>query len=176
MKNKWVVCLFLLMLIIMLSMSTVFYYMYLREKKRNTVAEPAVSEAVVHYPNTFSDIENYVLSTNKRMIVIGKTGCSFCNLFTPVLKEAAQKYSFEYMYFDIRTFSDEEYNKFLNNEILYVPAKCNASGEKIFFKDGFSTPLTLFLENGEIYDCIRGYKDSAFLYDALLKANFIQKK
>ena len=54
-------------------------------------------------------------------------------------------------------------------------AKCHKTGKEVELKEGFGTPLGLFIKNGETYDCVRGYKDRDNLLNIFKGINYIKQ-
>ena len=65
------------------------------------------------------------------VLVITKSGCSYCELYIPVFKKLVEEYELVTYYINVSTFDDEEYN--------YYKSKFTISG----------TPTTVFIKDGE---------------------------
>ena len=121
---------------------------------------------------SYEDILSFLNGVGKYMLVIGRSGCHYCDIYKPVLEDASSKYGFQYIYIDLMSLSEDEKSALLNSDII-VPGKCRKEGVDGYLKDGFGTPLTLFIDNKTSYDCIRGYVDERYLIKFLKDILFI---
>ena len=121
---------------------------------------------------TYEDILSFLESKEECMLVIGRKGCHYCDIYKPVLESASNIYKFEYMYVDVLELSESDRGLLLNSDIV-VPGKCRSEGIDGYLKDGFGTPLTLFIQNKTSYNCIRGYVDEYNLVNVLKEISFI---
>ena len=181
MKNKLAISIFVFSLILSLTLISYGYYIKNLNKNSNNYNDVYVNavykEVKEETENNFmeatnySDISNYI-STDKKMIVIGRTGCIHCEKYKPTVKSASDEYKFSVMYIDIKTLIEDDLNSLLDSDIL-IPSKCTSTGMDSKLRDGFGTPLTLILENGKTYDCIRGNVDKNTLINSLREAKYI---
>lgn len=176
MKHRFAICTLLLVAIVLLCNVA---YLYYKDKNPNMNSTIVVKNSVKSEPKeldamTLNDIEKYINRKGKTLLVIGKTGCSYCNAFMPILRNASSDYNFDYMYIDLTKLTKDDYSLLFDSSQIMIPAKCNDTGTQVSLKSGFGTPLSLFFENGTVYDCIRGYKDSAVLYEILAETKYIQ--
>jgi len=119
---------------------------------------------------TYLEFESLLARQNKNTyFVFGRTGCYYCEQFVPVLQNVVEKYKIEVIYLDLAAFNPSDYSNVLNTS-LTIPAKCSKTGQDTELRNGFGTPLSLFVNNKKTYSCIRGYKDEDKLV-AALKAN-----
>lgn len=123
---------------------------------------------------SYEDIKKYITENKKSMLIIGQTGCHYCEMYEPIVDSLSKDEKFDYMYIDVKKLNDEDRTKFFNSDIM-IPAKCTGDTEKSL-KNGFSTPLTLILEDGKSYDCIRGYKEKYAIKNSLIDAKYITEK
>lgn len=89
----------------------------------------------------------------KQVLYIGRTGCGYCEAFTPYMNYLSETYNFTYYYLDTNDISSEELKTLLE--------KVGQDYEE------FGTPYVVFLENGEKYDEIPGYIEEATLFEKL---------
>lgn len=122
--------------------------------------------------NRFSDFEYYVNRRQNSFIVFGKEGCHFCNMYKPVLEKAARELKIEVIYVDLGTAVKDDYYNILNMNLI-IPSKCTKDGVDTPIVNGFGTPLSLFVNEGATYDCIRGYKDYDTLVSILKQIGYI---
>lgn len=100
--------------------------------------------------------EETLMQEDKQMILIGREGCSYCQMFTPLLEYMSEQYGFDYLYVD----TDKITNKGLNNVI----EKLNID------PDDFGTPHLSLVQAGKVIDEIPGYVDEQELL-TFLKEN-----
>lgn len=121
-------------------------------------------------PTTYSEIDNLLNNDKTSMVVIGKTGCEYCQMYMPELKKVIANYKIDIIYIDIVNLSKDDYRTLLNSE-LTIPATCNDDGVDEPLNKGFGTPLTLFVNNRKSVDCIRGYTTNDAVLDKIKKNN-----
>lgn len=121
---------------------------------------------------SYDDILSFLNSDGKHMLVIGRSGCHYCDIYKPVLEDASNQYGFVYMYVDLMKLILDDRNLLLNSDII-VPGRCRKEGIDGYLKDGFGTPLTLFIDKKTSYNCIRGYVDEDYLIKFLKDISFI---
>ena len=149
----------------------------IREALRDQVdANSGETRDVVEYSSfvadTYDDILNYISSNDDHMLIIGRQGCHFCNLYKPIVEEVSNEYKFEYLYVDFLSLSKEDQQSLYMSEIK-IPGKCRDDKKDAFLYEGFGTPITLFIHNKTSYDCIRGYVDKDTLVSTLKEISFI---
>lgn len=124
------------------------------------------------FNNTYEEIVDYISGDDNYMLIIGKKGCYFCDIYKPIVEDVSSEYNFNYLFIDVLAFSNEDKQSFFNSEIK-IPGKCRDDGNDAYLYEGFGTPLTLFIHNKTSYDCIRGYVDKDNLISKLKEISFI---
>ena len=122
--------------------------------------------------SAYEEYEKILDNDFDNLIVFGREGCHFCEMYQPVLKEVANLYKIEIVYIDMASLSSEDYKKVIESA-LSIPAKCTKNREESDIGRGFGTPLSLFVRNKMTYDCIRGYKDKTDLIKDLKKIGYV---
>lgn len=97
--------------------------------------------------------------TEDKLVLIGRSGCSWCQLYQPVLDFWADYYEFDYTYVDTDELTSSVFNKLLKD--------INIDG------DDFGTPLTLVVKEGQVVDSINGYVDETKLFEFLKEYDFV---
>ena len=99
----------------------------------------------------------------KHIVYVASPSCGYCNMETPILKRIAGKYDLEIHYLNTENFYDrtiqdytEEGYKFINSSEVY--------------SDGYGTPNTIIVQNGEIIDGVYQYAEAKEL-ETLFKNN-----
>lgn len=82
----------------------------------------------------------------KNIILVARPTCSYCELFTPILKEAADNMDLEINYINTDSFTDEDWTTFTAS-LSYLS------------EEDWGTPLTLIVQNGEVVADNGGYVD-----------------
>lgn len=113
--------------------------------------EPTSDDNSAYVNINFIDYNGYKTvyeNSDKSILVLGQTGCSYCNKYKPVLQEVAKAEGVKINYLDIRKLSEDEWNTLLEDLNDY-------------FKDHeqWGTPLTLVLENKKVVDTLVGYTE-----------------
>lgn len=96
--------------------------------------------------------------TENKLVMIGRSDCSWCQLYQPTLDFMKEQYEFDYIYVDINKLSNSVFKKLLKD--------INVS------EDEFGTPITLVVSNNSVVDSINGYVDESELLEFLKKYEF----
>lgn len=94
-------------------------------------------------------IDNYLKmlkEDEKNIILIARPTCSYCEMFTPILKEAADDMNLVINYVNTDEFSSDDWEKF-------------ESSLSYFSENDWGTPLTLIVQNGKVVADNGGYTD-----------------
>jgi len=184
MKNRKLVCTVLLILIlIFVGIAACYGVVNFRTYNASINGEdlgagtqedeyPAISNSVLTVTN-YDDFNYYMKQNYNVFMVFGKQVCHFCSLYKPVLERVQKEYNRPIVYVDLSELSREDYSKVLNSSLV-IPAKCTNVNADTPISQGFGTPLSLFVNNGEVYDCIRGYKDYDTLVGLLKNIGYIK--
>lgn len=95
---------------------------------------------------TLDEYLKLIKEDEKNIILVARPTCSYCELFTPILKEAADDMDLEINYVNTDSFTNEDWTKF-NNSLSYLS------------EEDWGTPLTLIVENEEVIADNGGYVD-----------------
>lgn len=93
---------------------------------------------------TLDEYLNLVKGSEKSIILVARPTCSYCELFTPILKQAMEDMDLTINYIDTDTFSQEDWTTF-NGSLDYLQ------------NEEWGTPLTLIVQNGEVVAENNGY-------------------
>ena len=108
---------------------------------------------------TYSDYEKMVENNEAFVVVIERTGCSYCQMYMPIMEEYAKEKKIAVTYLNTDNLSQEEMNK-LSTTNNYLK------------KNQWGTPTTLFMLGDRIIDSIGGYvekdKVEAFFKDRVV--------
>ncbi len=92
------------------------------------------------------DIDEYLKlkkGSSKSIIFIARPGCSWCQLYTPIMKNVVYLYDIKVNHLNTDELTDDGVSKLINSDD--------------YFSDGYGTPLTLIVQNNKIVDMIEGY-------------------
>lgn len=109
------------------------------------------------YLNSFYEAYN---GTENKLVVIGREGCSWCQVFKPTVDLYKESYGFDYLYLDTGKVNSSSLAKLLKD--LDVKS------------DEFGTPLTVVVNNKTVVDSISGYADEDSLLEFLKKNGFVK--
>lgn len=116
----------------------------------------------------YTEIKSFSEVDNKKgtiMVTLGVDTCSHCQNFKKVMNEVAQEKQVEIYYLDANNIDDDH--------AYAIPLKCaDEANQKI--TDGFGTPLTLFLKDNKVVDCISGEVDAVSLKSKLRNNELIK--
>lgn len=105
--------------------------------------------------------ESTMMQEEQQIILIGRSGCSYCQMFIPLLDYMKEKYNFEYLYID----TDKITKKGLNTVI----EKLNIDPED------FGTPHLSLVKSGKVIDFIPEYVDEQELLSFLKKHGYVDE-
>jgi predicted bacteriocin transport accessory protein len=87
----------------------------------------------------------------KNILVIGRSGCSYCSKYKPVINEVAKEEGLKIYYLDIIKLTEDEWNTLFEKDLAdFVKANQN-----------WGTPSTIILEDQKVVDSFVGYTDKA---------------
>lgn len=87
----------------------------------------------------------YFNGTDKKIILIGRPTCHYCEIAEPILHNIAFEYNLDIYYLNIDDFSEEDTANFYHSDES--------------FSEGFGTPTLLVVGNGNIQDKVDGLMD-----------------
>lgn len=97
-------------------------------------------------------------SGEKKLILLAKESCVYCQMFEPLLNYMKEKYGFDYLYVD----TEKVTTKGLNEVIEKLEIDPN----------DFGTPHLSLVENGEMVDDLAGYVDEKVLLTFLVEYGY----
>ena len=107
---------------------------------------------------SYSDYKEMISNKETFPLVIGRTGCSACELFKPTMEAFISKYDIDVKYIDISKLSDEE-----NNEFSSLVG-FNSTPTTIFFKDGEQTSTYYRIVGSDTLDnVVKAYKRMGYV-------------
>ena len=105
---------------------------------------------------TVDDYLEYYQESDKTLVLIGRTGCQYCQIAEPIIRNLSYQYDLTIYYLNLDNFKEEDKSKLLNsNEV---------------FQSNFGTPLFLLVGNNSIIDKVDGLTDKAH-YKTFFKMN-----
>ena len=110
------------------------------------------------YLETFNSI---IESGEKKIILLGKESCPYCQMFQPLLDYMKEEYSFDYLYIDTTKITSKGLSEVI--ETLNIDP------------DDFGTPHLSLVEGGKVVDDILGYVDEKQLLNFLIKYEYAPK-
>lgn len=108
---------------------------------------------------TYSEYLEKVNSNEPFVVVIVKDGCTYCEMYEPILEEVAGEYNLPISYINLANITDEEYNDLVKTN-SYLK------------KNDWGTPTTLFMLGNTVVDSIGGYVDKD-TFVSFAKENFV---
>ena len=101
----------------------------------------------------YNSFLNILDQENKSIIVIGKEDCKYCEDLKTVLNKIAKNYDIVFNYLNIVNFDSED-SKNVESKLL-----------QLGYKDGFSTPILLIVENGKLLDYVVGSSNEEYFIE-----------
>ncbi|HOO67821.1 MAG TPA: thioredoxin family protein [Bacilli bacterium] len=94
----------------------------------------------------YEELQEAIESEDYTVVYVGRSSCSYCLKFLPIMKEAQENYGFITAYVDLTEVTDEEYYYLLDFDE--------------FFETYFgSTPMVVIFKDGEYINGTVGYTD-----------------
>ena len=114
---------------------------------------------------TIDEYLELMKSEDKKVVYIARPTCSYCQLESPIIKKIGSKYNLKIYYLNTQGFFDEEKQDYTEDGRKFM-----SSNE--VYKEGWGTPNTIIVQNGDIVDGIYQYVEEKELLD-FLKTNGI---
>lgn len=108
---------------------------------------------------TYSQYEEKINSEKPFVVMIVNDGCSYCEMFIPVMTEVANEYSIPVYSLNLANLTSDEYNS-LSNSNSYLKRK------------QWGTPTTLLMQGKTVIDSIGGYVEKDNLV-SFVKENIV---
>lgn len=112
--------------------------------------EPGINEI------TYAEYEDKIDSGKPFIVMIVNDGCSYCEMFVPVMTEVAEEYSIPVYSLNLAILTSDEYNS-LSNSNSYLK------------RNEWGTPTTLLMQGKTVIDSIGGYVEKATLSEFMEK-------
>ena len=142
------------------------------DNDNNNVKEEIPEYDVSKYNSiNYADFKEIISLKGTHVIYIGRSSCSYCALFIPIMNEAQEKYGFTTNYFDISSIFN-----FSSNTVIDEVAFEYMSNINDFFKENFlATPMVVIFKDGKYVDGTLGYQELSE-YSTFLENNGFKKK
>lgn len=117
-----------------------------KESKKETTTASTTSELSNAGFNevTLDEYLNLVKGSEKSIVLIARPTCSFCEKFTPVLKQAKEDMNLKINYINTDNLSEDDWDKF-NNSVKFLN------------EEEWGTPTVLIVQNGDSVAENQGY-------------------
>lgn len=106
----------------------------------------------------YSTYEEKIKNGDNFIIVIERTGCSYCEMYMPVLEEVAPVYSIPIYYIDTADLTEDEYNA-LEESNSYLK------------RNQWGTPTTLLMSGSTVVDSLSGYVEKDRFVEEIINGN-----
>ena len=103
---------------------------------------------------TYDEYEEKIDNNEHFVVVISREGCTYCELYKPVVEEVTDKYNIPIYYLDL-------YHMTKNEQIRL------STSNDYLMENSWGTPTTLYMHGEEVIDAIGGYVDEEGLEDFL---------
>lgn len=105
---------------------------------------------------TYAEYEDKIDSGKPFIVMIVNDGCSYCEMFVPVMTEVVEEYSIPVYSLNLAILTSDEYNS-LSNSNSYLK------------RNEWGTPTTLLMQGKTVIDSIGGYVEKATLIEFMEK-------
>lgn len=110
----------------------------------------------------FEKFNNLVINDKKSIISIGKDDCKYCDEVIGTLNDIAINYDLEINYINVGKI-DSDIAKQIENKLI-----------SLNYNDGFTTPLTLIVENNKVLDYVIGASNEKYFLDIFSENGIIK--
>lgn len=100
----------------------------------------------------YSTYESKIENNENFIIIIERTGCSYCEMYMPIVEEASSELAIPVYYIDTSELSSDEFNQ-LSNSNTYLK------------RNQWGTPTTLLMSGSAVLDSIGGYVEKEEFVD-----------
>lgn len=97
---------------------------------------------------SLSEYLNLINSGEKKIVLVARPTCGYCEKFSPILKKAKDDMNLDINYIDTDKFSNEDWTTF-SNSLAYLNS------------EEWGTPLVMIVQHGEVLSVNNGYVDLA---------------
>ena len=135
------------------------------------VASKSYSKDTKTFEFTNITIDEYLAKMKeeeKSIIYVARPDCSYCVKESPIIKRLGAEYDLEIFYLDTSDFVDYEAQDYTEDGYKFI----NSSDE---YKEGFGTPNTIIVQNGEIVDGVFQYVEASELKDLFKRNGFLNE-
>lgn len=94
---------------------------------------------------TYSQYQEFVENGDAFIVVIERTGCSYCTMYMPIVEEVGIEKNIPFYYIDIAELSQNEFNNL------------NSTNDYLRKNPDWGTPTTLLMLGDRVLDSIGGY-------------------
>lgn len=105
---------------------------------------------------TYAEYEDKIDSGKPFIVMIVNDGCSYCEMFIPVMTEVVEEYSIPVYSLNLAILTSDEYNSLANSN-------------NYLKRNEWGTPTTLLMQGKTVIDSIGGYVEKATLIDFMEK-------
>ena len=132
---------------------------YLNQLKEFNFIEE-VSYLITHI--NFEEFNNLLNNSQKNVVLIGKDDCKYCDEAIETLNNVSINYDIKVNYINIGTM-DSDVSIGLQNKL-----------NELNYNDGFTTPITLIMENNKLLDYVIGSSDEKYFIDIFTENGIIK--
>lgn len=105
---------------------------------------------------------------DKNIIYVASPTCSYCSMETPILKKIMSQYDLKVYYLNTSEFYDSSINDYTEDGYKFI----NSSE---VYEQGYGTPNTIIVQNGEIIDGEYQYVEASTLKDLFVRNGYIDE-
>ena len=110
----------------------------------------------------FNEFNNLLNNNDKNIIIIGKDDCKYCDKVSETLNNITINYDIKVNYINI--------GKIDSNIAIQIDEKLS----ELDYIDGFTTPLTLIIENNKLLDYVVGASNEEYFIDIFTENGIIK--
>lgn len=134
---------------------------YINEMKKYNFINK--TDDYINYIN-YNEFKNLINNDQKSIISIGKDECKYCSELIEIFNDIIEENDISIYYLNIKNLESEEALQV--QEIL----------KKLKYNDGFTTPLTLLVENNNLIDYVIGSSSEEFFVDKFRENGIIKNE
>lgn len=130
-----------------------------KEPKFNIELPVALEGTVGFNEITYSEYEEKLYTEAPFVVVIKRDGCSYCEMYDPIVTEVANEYNLPISYINLTNLTSDE-------------QAALSSSNSYLKKEQWGTPTTLFMYGKNVVDSISGYVEKEQFVE-FVKENFV---
>lgn len=117
---------------------------------------------------TIDEYLELMKNEEKQIVYLSKIGCPWCEKENPIIKKLGTDYNLKIYHLDATNFFDNATNQYTEDGMKLI-------NSHELYSEGYGTPNTLIVQNGDIVDYIDHYAEEKDLLELFKNNGFINE-